>query len=72
MKQEIILVIGLAVVLALASWSQAAYTNCKVLDGSDFEGGTIILQCPPEDTKDLKVGDTIKGKKVVKKAYEGC
>ncbi len=71
-KQIIWLGVAMAVLLGMASYTQAAYTKCKVLDGSDFEGGTLIIQCDPEKIKDIKVGDTIKSKKVVKKAYEGC
>jgi hypothetical protein len=73
MKQEILLCVLAGALLAFASWSHAAYTKCTVLDGSDFEGGTLIIQCDPEATKEMKAGDIIKGKKVKPvKAYEGC
>ena len=71
MKQEIYLGIVLAIVLGFASWGQAAYTTCKVT-AVDLEKSTITMKCDIEAIEDIKVGDKIKGKKVVKKAYEGC
>ena len=71
MKQEVWLGVVLAVVLGMATWSHAAYTTCKVT-AVDLEKSTITMKCDIEAIEDIKVGDKIKGKKVVKKAYEGC
>ena len=71
-RQIIWLALAVVAILGMATWSPAAYIKCEILDGSDFEEGTLIIQCDGEDTKKFKVGDKFKGKKVVKKAYEGC
>jgi hypothetical protein len=58
--------------LGFATWTQAAYIKCKVVD-IDKEKSQITVECPVEGIEDIQVGDTIKGKKVTeRKVYEGC